>query len=175
MAAATSLLFASAASQGFSSVGGAYAQSQAQRAQGDVTKTLFDENSKFADLQADDAIRRGNTAAMEAKRRTDDMVGTQRAGFAGQGVDVNSGSAAEVQGDTRAMGALDMVTLKNNAYREAMGYRVSALDYNFRGNMAKMAGDNEASQTMLTGGLRALQSGLEAGYYGFGGGKKTKY
>lgn len=174
MGSTGSLLVGSTLASGVAKAGGAMAQASALRSQGTVQAGLFDTNSKLAALQADDAERRGNTQAMESMRKTDEIVGAQKSGYAAQGVAVNSGSAADTIGDTKAMGALDMITIKNNAYREAMGYRIQASDYTFRGKMTQAADDNEANNTLLTGGLNALSSGLDASYYAGGGGKKQK-
>lgn len=165
MPAATSLLAASAAVGGGSSLLSAYQQSQALKAQAQYTKDQNDTNARLADMQADDAIRRGNTEANKAVRQGDQMVSEQRAASAAQGIDINTGSAGDIQTETTALSQQDAEIMKNNAWREAWGFKTQAIDARNQGNLALVAGNNAARNTMLTGGLQALsQFGQAAGY-----------
>lgn len=157
--------------QGLSSAAGAYSQSQAQSAMGGYQKTVSDINAGMATTQAQDAITRGDIAANTANMKTRQVVGSQRANMAAQGIDVNSGSAADVQGSTQAIGALDALTIKNNAWRTAWGYNVQASNYTSQGAFQKQAADTQSGQTLLTGGMSFLKSGMQAvgAYKGTGG------
>ena len=46
--------------------------------------------------------------------------------MAGNGSDVNSGSAIDIVGDTAAASEIDALTIRNNAQREAYGDKVQA-------------------------------------------------
>lgn len=177
MAAATSaLMMASYGVQGTASLVGSYAQASAQRAQGDYQKKMFEMNARFANLNAEDAIKRGDKEASLVKNRARQMIGAQRSSMAAQGIAVDSGSAMDVQLDTASAGVQDAMTVRNNAWREAWGYRVQAQDLMHQGAMAKIAGRSAASQTLLTGGISAIGSFAKgAGQYGstFGGSKTT--
>lgn len=148
--------------QGVSSAAGAYSQSQAQSALGTYQKSVADTNASLAETQASDAIERGNVAASRQDMKTKQVVGSQRAGLAAQGVDVNSGSAMDVQGSTQAVGALDALTIKNNAWRTAWGYQAQAENYTTQGQFEKQSADAASTQTLLTGGMQFLSSGLKA-------------
>src|SRR5690242_19657087 len=63
------------------------------------------------------------------------MIGSQRAGLAANGVDINSGSAVDVQSTTAATGEADALTIRNNAARQAYGQQVQGLNY---GNQATL-------------------------------------
>lgn len=142
----------------------AYAQSQAQRAQGDYQNQMAQTNAKFAGLQAADAISRGDQAATIQGQKTQGLLADQRAGMAAQGIDLSSGSAAEVQKDSSAMGALDALTIRNNAFREAWGYQMQGANFQAQGAFASMAGNNSANMSLLTGGLQAANSGWQSYY-----------
>lgn len=168
MGASAGLMMAtSTASQGVSSIGTAYSQSQALRAQGEYQQQVANTNSGLAMVKAQDAASRGEISAGRNDMQTQRLIGAQRAALASQGVDVNSGSALEVQKDSAAMGALDSLTIRNNAWREAWGYKVQSLNDSYSGEFSKMAGDSEADNTLLTGGMKAMSSGLQAGYYAY--------
>lgn len=71
-----------------------------------------------------------------------------KAGFAANNVDVNSGSAVDVEGSERAANELDSETVLNNANLEAYGYRTQATN-----------DEAQASQD-LTGGILKGVGGL---------------
>lgn len=116
---------------------------------GNETKKLFDRNAGYAELQAEDALARGKVEEKKARRQTEQVIGSQRAGLAGQGVDVNTGSALETQADAAYLGELDALTIRNNAAKEAWGYRVQATDLRERGKIAKREGEFGAFNTIL--------------------------
>jgi len=132
---------------------GAYTQSQALRAQGDYQKQIADQNAATARLQAEDAIKRGERESHLIRMRTRQLRGSQRAAFAAQGVDVDTGSAADLQADTVALGALDAMTRQNNAYFEAWGFRSEAAAESHQGRMRQRAARSAARSTIATGGL----------------------
>jgi hypothetical protein len=80
------------------------------------------------------------------------MVGTQRAGQAAGGVDVGYGSTVDVQADAKYLGELDAQTIRQNAQREAWGYKVTAVDYRKQAEVTRMTGENAliAGQTAQT-------------------------
>lgn len=54
------------------------------------------------------------------------QIGTQKAGQAASGVDVNSASSAASRAGTAEIGTLDALTLRSNNQRQAYGYSVAA-------------------------------------------------
>lgn len=153
------------AAQGASSFGGAYAQSKALKSQGDYANQMGQMNAQLADVKASDSIQRGDIEANRNDQRTRGIVGSQRAGLAAQGVDVNSGSAADVQADTAGMGAVDSLTIKNNAWREAWGYKVQSVNDTYQGKFTQMADNYAANNTLLTGGMTAIGDVGKGAYY----------
>lgn len=125
----------------------------AARAQGSAESRLLRTNADLARRQAEDALRRGERAAKEHEAAGRRLVGTQRTGFAAQGVELESGSALDVQADTLVQAALDANQIRANAVRESFGYRMQASDFEARARMARFAAGNAARETLLTGGL----------------------
>lgn len=107
-----------------------------------------------------DAVKRGNIDADEQRQETGQLIGAQRTAFASNGVDVNTGSAGQVQNDTAALGELDALTLVNNAAREAYGYKVQAMDQRQQGKLAKYQGKMDAIGSILGGVEKAASAGL---------------
>lgn len=133
-------------------------QSAAERAQGDYQKQQFDTNARLAELQGEYAISQGEQAAQALSSQSKKLIGSQRAAFAAQGIEVSTGSAADIQVETAGQAALDVSTIRNNAWREAWGYRVQAQGYRAEGQQRKLASEFSANQTLLTGGLRAIKT-----------------
>lgn len=141
---------------------GAFNQSAAQEAQGDYQRRAYNTNAELSEMRAQDAEKRGLKEANAYGQKVKGVVGSQRAAFAAQGVDVDSGSAADIQAETRAIGAQDTLRIKNNAWREAWGFRMDAAQGRATGDMAQRSGSNSARTTLMTGGLEAAGYGLRA-------------
>lgn len=116
---------------------------------GNETKRIYDTNAGYAELQAVDAEKRGRVAETRQRRQTAQVIGSQRVSLAGQGVDVNRGTALEVQADSAYLGELDALTIRNNAAKEAWGYRVQAEDMRAKGKIARREGQFGAFRTIL--------------------------
>lgn len=166
MGASSNVLAASSATQSVSAAGSAYAQSQAMKAQGEYQKTMMELNARMANLQAADAIKRGDKAAAANKKQTKQLIASQRVAMAAQGIEIDEGSALDIQEDTAAMGAEQALAIRNNAWREAWGFRADAVGYQGQGEMAKMAANRGARNTLVAGGMQALGYGMQSyGYY----------
>lgn len=163
MAALTGLI----AAQGVSAaagMGNAYSQAQAARAQGAYQKQQLGFNARLSDLAAQDAIRRGQEDAQRHRTATKGLIGSQRASLAAQGIEIDSGSALEIQQDTRALGELDALTIQNNARRQAWGFKVQAQDLRFQGRMAKLGARTQARSTLIAGGMGAARDAAQGAY-----------
>lgn len=144
-----------------SSFGNAYSQSQAIKGQAAYQKAVTQINAKLANMQAEDALKRGETTARDYKKEVEGMIGTQRVAMAAQGVDVNFGSAKDVQEQTRHQMERDILTIKSNAFREAWGYKVEATNLSYAGKFMEISAKNQSTQTLITGGMNALNYGLQ--------------
>lgn len=135
---------------------GAYSQARALRSQGEYEGRIASSNAALSDLQASDAIRRGEFEAQERARQTQQLAGAQKAGFAAQGVEIGSGTPSEVVADTELLGGLDIETIRTNAFREAWGHRAQAQQARYAGKFGLQAARARARSTLLTGGAQAF-------------------
>lgn len=164
MGMSTALLASSMLVSAAGTAATSYSQSKAQRAEGNYQKQIFETNARLAEIQAEDATRRGDKAAKDHLAKTKKLIGSQRAAMAAQGLNLKEDDALALQQETAAYGAMDAQEIKNNAFREAWGYKVQANDYTYRGRMAKITGDSTARQSILTGGL-GIAKDLSYGLY----------
>lgn len=128
--------------------------------QGKYLNKVAKVNAGISERAGRDAVKRGNIDADEQRQQTGQVLGAQRAAFAANGVDVNSGSAGQVQNDTAALGELDALTLVNNAAREAYGYQVQAMDQRQQGKLAKYKGKMDAIGSILGGVEKGATMGM---------------
>lgn len=141
-----------------SSLSNGYAQSQAIKANAAYQGTIAKINAELSTMQAEDALKRGNTQVRDYQTEVNNMLSDQRVAYAAQGVDITYGTPAAVQKETRLRGALDVLTIKNNAWREAWGYKVEANNSTFAGKFAQITGEGQSRMTLITGGMNALSN-----------------
>ncbi len=115
-------------------------------------------NAEIARMNARSATEVGNVQAFNSMLKTRAQVGYTKAAQAAGGVDVNSGSALDVQASERMLGMMDALTIRSNAARAAYGYQAEAgnrmaqaASYKQRGKMSRIAGLMGASGTILEG------------------------
>jgi hypothetical protein len=156
------------------SLGQGIGQSMAVKARGDYEEFIARQNADLAERDAKEITKRGDKASSDYKNQVNQLKGQQRSSMAAQGIDINQGSAAEIQKETATLGALDALQLKNNAWREAFGMRGQANQYRAQARMTGISARNEARNTLLTGGMQALSSGAKAAYYLPSGKAKAK-
>jgi len=142
---------------------GGLLEAESYRAQGAYQQMVANFNSDLSLMQAEDAVQRGESTASRIKTQANQLQGTQRAAYAAQGVEVDSGSAAEIQADTKRMATLDAITARNNAAREAWGFKVQAFNYRTQGEMAKRGADSKAVSTIITSGANYIDSLSQGG------------
>jgi hypothetical protein len=130
-------------------------QAKSMRAQADYMKSMGEVNSMFANMQASDAIARGEAQARQIGQRKKQVIGAQRASLAGQGIEVDSGTALELQQDTATLSKLDEAQIRNNAWREAWGYKVDSANATAQGKMAQVGIRQQAQSSLMTGGIQA--------------------
>lgn len=123
--------------------------------QGKYQQKVANVNAGISERAAADAILRGSLEADEQRKQTQQVIGSQRVAFAANGIDVNTGTAGQIQNDSAALGELDALTIANNAAREAYGYQVQAMDQRQQGKLARYSGKMEMIGSILGGAEKA--------------------
>jgi hypothetical protein len=115
---------------------------------------------KVAQGQARDAIDRGQAAEDAHRRKVAQFAGKQRATMGASGVELTSGSFADVLQDTAMLGELDALTIRSNAQREAYGYQSQAAVSGYEASAAKTAGWMNAGGSLLSGASNLASGNL---------------
>lgn len=133
-----------------------FKQAGAQSDLADFSASALDANSIIARMQAQRALEVGRVNETKSRIATRQMIGTQRANMAAQGIDVNKAgdSSVDVQADTAGLGEIDALTIRNNAALTAWGFNVQANDLTRQAGMKRAAGRVTSRGTLLTTGLQ---------------------
>ena len=110
-------------------------------------------------LSAQDARNRGVRDVDYIQRRGKILIGAQKNAMGASGVQVGSGSFADVLRETKLNTAEDTTTAWENALREAYGYDTSATNARNREKQAKKSSDN-AKDSSKWSTLGTIASGI---------------
>lgn len=113
-------------------------------------------NSSIAELGAQSALSAGQQQIAAQTLKAGQLKSRQRAAMAANGVDLGEGSAAEVQQSGDIVKGIDMDTLRANAMRVALGYRV-------QGMQAQLGSQLQALNTETNAKVQAINLRTGAG------------
>lgn len=133
-----------AAKIGIDLIGGYYASRNAE-AVGQFRQEVAEFNAEFAELDAYDAELDGFTQEALYQKIVDSTLSDQRASFAAADVDVNFGTAATVQGETRLQAELNRMEIQKQAREKALGFEREARDLRNQGRNARQQGETQAA------------------------------
>lgn len=173
---ATSAVGAEASAEGQQRQALATAQVNSYKAQVAENNAAIARQKGVMDIQA------GEIAAVNQGLKTRAKVGSEKAQQGAAGIDVNSGSAADVRAGTEELGMLDSLTIRSNAAKKAWSDEVDAGSNEAQAQLDRMAGSNAlvagdmAAEGIRIGGAGSMlsQASTVGGNYarwqtGFGG------
>ena len=102
-------------------------------------------------IQGNEAIEQGTVEQEISQQRTAELSGQQQVSETAQGIDVKSGTALATKQQTGDIGALDYLTIGNNAALKSLGFQMDATADNASGQMAKLGGNFKAGQSAYQG------------------------
>lgn len=121
---------------------GAYFGAQSQKTALDGQAAIADINARQSELSAQQELYKGNVAVAQQTQRAGMIKGAQRASMAANGIDLGTGSAAEVLTSTDIMKEQDTNTLTANAVRAAWGYRTQGTNFQNDALMKRASADS---------------------------------
>lgn len=151
-------------------VGGTIIDAVAAKKAGTAAKELAEFNAEIAERQAADALILGREEENRFRAGVRGLIGRQKAGFAGQNIDLGVGTPVDVVADSAFIGELDVITIKTNAARAAWGYTVQAENFRRGGNAATTSANFSVASSILGGATSLLALRL-----GMGGGAGTSF
>lgn len=134
---------------------GSYNQGVAAEKQSDYAAMMQENNAEIANMQADNAITRGNMAIAEQRLQVNRAIGTGRANYAAGNIVLGKGSALDWEEDFNVQAEYDRRKIGYNSQLEVWGYKNQAGQYGASANATRMAGENakDASYMNMFGSL----------------------
>ena len=137
---------------------GSYIQAYGQWEEGEQNARAAQRNRFLSELSAGDALQRGEQDAGRLRMAATQAIGAQKVAAGASGVDTDSKSTLDIMSDTRLVSELDAQTIRNNAAREAWGYKVQGMAYGDQARQARARAQREVTGTLLGGFARTLSS-----------------
>ena len=162
-------LIATIASTAIGAVG-AIGQGQAAAAQANYQAQVARNNAIIANQNANYAISAGEAKAADVGPQERARAGAVRAALAASGLDVNSGSAEQVQEGTQRIGQTNIERERQQAALRAYGYRSQATNFSAEAGLDTLAAKNASEGGFLKAGglLFSGASGLIGSKWGGG-------
>jgi hypothetical protein len=145
---------------GVNDVVGSVAQADAIRAANESAQLSAATNMRLAALRAAQVRRAGQHAGQQAGKQAAARRGARRAAQGASGVVAGQGSSGAVEDSESREGSLDQLSIHNSAWAQAWGIETQAVEMGLQAEFGGQAASNQANATILTGGLKALNSGL---------------
>lgn len=149
------------------SVIGAYQSSKAKKNAYATQSAVDANNAQYAELQAQDAIERGNNTADNVRIRGAQLKSTQRATMAARGIALDEGSPLNILNDTEYMTEHDALTAKDNAAKEAWALRIQGKNYNANASLLADRADAENPFMNAAGSLLTSGGTVADRWYGY--------
>jgi len=128
-------------------IAGTAASGYMQIRQANFEKNIARENARRENLKAVDAISRNETDQQNLARKYAGAAGAQRAAVAANGIDVDFGSAADMQADTSMYYREDATNLNRNLGMELQGIDMQASNFTAGAKAAGMKATGAAIST----------------------------
>ncbi len=123
------------------SAGGTMMNGMAQANAANYQAEVASNNAKIAQQNATYAAQAGAQQADTASKKGAANEAAIKGAIAANGVDVNSGSAVDVQTSAREQSKLDTLTTANNAQLQVYGYRSQAAGYQAQSQLDQMTAE----------------------------------
>lgn len=121
-------------------MGGQFVQGQAAATQASYEAQIAKTNEALANEQAKDSIDRTKVEAQRRQREGAQLAGQQQAAMAANGVDLNFGSAMDVQRDTQMFTNEDVGQIYRGGFEEQRGFLIDAANYRMSEKAQKAKG-----------------------------------
>ena len=126
--------------------------------QAQTSKKVAQNNADAQEIEAKDALKRGEQAKIDARKRGSMIEGQQRTALSARGLDLSEGTANDILGQTDFFTQSDIATAGNNAKKEAFARRSGAAN-------SQLQADATNPGLTLAGGLLSGASSVADKWY----------
>jgi len=135
-------------------------QARAQYQEGKYAQGVAEYNAR---VQENEATQLRNIAVEEEnlqRQKTAELLSTQRAQIGASGVELGTGSAAQLQEATTTLGEADALRIRSNYESQIQAKETQAGLTRAQGEFAAQAGEMSAFGTILSGTAKTLGTGV---------------
>ena len=111
-------------------------------------------NQEYAEMDAYEAMKQGISEEARYSGTIQSVLSSQNAAFAAKDIDRTFGTASEIQAETKLVGFLNQLKIKNNTSAKVLGYKRQALNYGLQNSMNQTAAAQQASAAQTAGLIR---------------------
>lgn len=129
--------------------------------QGNAAKSAGRYNAREAENEATRTRNKGTEEENKQRQRVSALASRQRAALGASGVDIDSGSAAAIQEDTKLFGEVDALRIRTNFQDRAGSLDRGAELTRAQGDSAQRAGQFKAAGSLLS----AAGAGVSSKWY----------
>jgi hypothetical protein len=129
---------------------GAYEGAQANAASAAYQSQVAKNNALIANQNAAWAAQAGSAKEAAQGMKNAAAVGSLKAKQAASGIDVNSGSSANVAAAASELGELDLMTTRSNAARDVYGYEVQSTSDTAQSQLLQSQSQNYSNMAPLS-------------------------
>lgn len=119
-------------------------------------------NARFAEIDAYEAEKMGFSESARYQNVVDDIISDQRTIMAANNIDITTGTAKELQEESRLTGFLNQLDVQKNARAKALGLKVEASNIRLGNSMTGIQSEINAGATTRAGIMDAARYGVEA-------------
>lgn len=143
---------------GITSAVSGFVQGEAQKQMYDYQAGIARLNAQIAQQNSDYTLNVGEAQAQRAGLAGGQRMGEIRAAQGASGLDVNSGSAKQVQTSQKQLTQTDVASIRSTAAKTAYNYRVQATGLTAQANLDTVAGQNARTAGMLNAGSSLIST-----------------
>lgn len=142
---------------------GGFQSADITRQNGDLQNKIADMNSKFAEYDAFNARATGQTNAAKYAEQVQQTQSADKAAYASEGVDVNYGTAKNVESDNKVAAITNTLQIQKAAQNQAVGFENQAINIRLGGQMKVLQAGLDASAQESSGIMKGISTGV-SGY-----------
>lgn len=131
-----------------------------QRAQGRFQQGTANYNARVAENQAQEERAAGTEAEIAHRKKVNEFISSQRVRLAANNVDLTSGSPLQLQEDSLLEGEADSLRIRSNTDSRVNALQTQSNLLTQQGGFAQIAGNNNATATILGGAADILDTGV---------------
>lgn len=120
-------------------------EGKALKAQATFQAAVLRNNKLLTDIKAKEVLEEGAIAQQQRQLQVGQIIGEQRASFAGRGVVVDEDTAFDLLLDAVRIGKLDEIAIQTNADREALALKMQGANFETQARQAEAAGKAAAT------------------------------